>query len=107
MSTDLDITSPCQHAFGDEVVDARRVTAVICNSSSELQDFGDSQALRGEQVHDGLSNFVSFVWLLKQARLLFFFLKFSLFRLPVFCAVNCSRILSATETFQLSKRPAL
>ena len=34
-------------------------------------------------------------------------LQFSLFHLPVFCAVNCSGILSATETSQRSKRPAL
>ena len=34
-------------------------------------------------------------------------LKFSLFRLPVFCAVNRSCILAATETIPLSKRTAL
>ena len=34
-------------------------------------------------------------------------LTFSLFPLPVSCAVNCCYISSATETIQLSKRPAL
>ena len=40
------------------------------------------------------------VWLLLQAHLLYF----TLIPVPVFCAVNCSCLLSATETIQLSKR---